>query len=86
MQAPATPFQGSLGNGMWKSTDAGTTWRHIGLEDTVKVTSIVVDPAPGDPNLVLVSALGDTTRHGGGFYRSTDDETDLDQRPQASNT
>ena len=63
-------IQGSLGNGMWKSTDAGKTWQHIGLEDTVKVTSIVVDPT--DPNLVLVSALGDTTRHGGGIYRSTD--------------
>jgi photosystem II stability/assembly factor-like uncharacterized protein len=64
------PIQGSLGNGMWKSTDAGKTWRHIGLEDTVKITNIVVDPA--DPDLVLVSALGDTTRHGGGVYRSTD--------------
>ena len=64
------PIQGSLGNGMWKSTDAGKAWQHIGLEDTVKVTSIVVDPA--DPDLVLVSALGDTTRKGGGVYRSTD--------------
>ena len=64
------PIQGSLGNGMWKSTDAGTTWKHIGLEDTVKISSILVDPA--DPDLVLVSALGDTTRHGGGVYRSTD--------------
>jgi photosystem II stability/assembly factor-like uncharacterized protein len=64
------PIQGSLGNGMWKSVDAGKTWQHIGLEDTVKIGSIVVDPA--DPNLVVVSALGDKTRHGGGVYRSTD--------------
>jgi len=63
-------IRGSLGNGMWKSTDAGATWQHIGLEDTVKIASIVVDPA--DPNLVLVAALGDATHHGGGVYRSTD--------------
>src|ERR1700679_4126816 len=64
------PIGGSLGDGMWKSTDAGSTWQHIGLEDTVKIDSIVVDPT--DPNLLLVSALGDTTHHGGGVYRSTD--------------
>jgi photosystem II stability/assembly factor-like uncharacterized protein len=64
------PISGSLGNGMWKSVDAGKTWQHIGLEDTVKIGSILVDPT--DPNLVIVSALGDTTRHGGGVYRSTD--------------
>lgn len=39
----------------------------ISLEDTVD--SILVDPA--DPNLVIVSALGDATHHGG-IYRSTD--------------
>jgi photosystem II stability/assembly factor-like uncharacterized protein len=64
------PIGGSLGNGMWKSADAGKSWQHIGLEDTVKIDSILVDPA--DPNLVIVSALGDTTHHGGGVYRSTD--------------
>jgi photosystem II stability/assembly factor-like uncharacterized protein len=64
------PIAGSLGNGMWKSTDAGATWQHIGLEDTVKIGSIVVDPA--DANLVIVSALGDANHHGGGVYRSTD--------------
>jgi photosystem II stability/assembly factor-like uncharacterized protein len=64
------PIGGSLGNGMWKSTDAGATWKHMGLEDSVKIDSIVVDPA--DPNVVVVSALGDATHHGGGVWRSTD--------------
>lgn len=64
------PIGGSLGNGMWKSTDAGATWQHIGLEDTVKIDRILVDPH--DPNLVLVSALGDDRHSGGGVYRSTD--------------
>jgi photosystem II stability/assembly factor-like uncharacterized protein len=64
------PIGGSLGNGMWKSTDAGKTWQHIGLEDTLKITNILVDPA--DPNLVIVSALGDASHHGGGVSRSTD--------------
>jgi photosystem II stability/assembly factor-like uncharacterized protein len=64
------PIGGSLGNGMWKSTDAGKTWQRIGLEDTVKITRILIDPA--DPNLVMVSALGDKKHHGGGVYRSTD--------------
>src|ERR1700748_3285900 len=57
------PISGSLGNGMWKSTDAGKTWQHIGLEDTVKIDSILVDPT--DPHLVIVSALGHSAHHGG---------------------
>jgi photosystem II stability/assembly factor-like uncharacterized protein len=64
------PIGGSLGNGMWKSTDAGSTWQHIGLEDTVKIDSILVDPS--DPGLVVVSALGDDHHKGGGVWRSTD--------------
>ena len=64
------PIGGSLGNGMWKSTDAGKSWQHIGLGDTVKIDSIVVDST--DFNLVVASALGDPNHHGGGVYRSTD--------------
>ncbi|HET9634627.1 MAG TPA: hypothetical protein VFP26_01755 [Gemmatimonadaceae bacterium] len=59
------------GNGMYKSTDAGTTWTHIGLEKTKQIPSIVVDPR--DANVVLVAAQGDF-RHktpDRGVYRST---------------
>jgi photosystem II stability/assembly factor-like uncharacterized protein len=62
--------QGSLGDGMYKSIDAGKTWTHIGLEDTVKINKIVVDPK--DPNLVLASTQGDARHSGQGVYRSTD--------------
>ena len=64
------PYVGSLGDGMWKSTNAGRTWRHIGLAATVMIDSIVVDP--NNANVVIVSALGNATHHGGGVYRSTD--------------
>src|SRR5438105_580170 len=61
---------GSLGDGMYKSVDAGKTWTHIGLEDTVKINKIVIDPK--DPNLVLASTQGDARHSGQGIYRSTD--------------
>ena len=62
--------QGSLGDGMYKSIDAGKTWTHVGLEDTVKINKIVIDPK--DPNLVLASTQGDARHSGQGVYRSTD--------------
>src|SRR3989440_8242759 len=62
--------QGSLGDGMYKSIDAGKTWTHIGLEDTVKINRIIVSPK--DPDLVLVSTQGDAQHSGRGIYRSTD--------------
>lgn len=45
-----------MGEGMYKSTDAGKTWTHIGLDDTQIISRIVVDQK--DPNLVYVAALG----------------------------
>ena len=44
------------GNGMYKSTDAGTSWTHIGLEATQHIGRIAVDP--GNPNIVFVAAIG----------------------------
>src|SRR5580765_7924070 len=62
--------QGSSGDGMYKSTDAGKTWTHIGLEDTTKINKICVDPK--DPNLVIASTQGDARHTGQGIYRTTD--------------
>src|SRR5258705_11356089 len=45
------------GNGVYKSTDAGMTWRHLRLDDTRQIPPILVDPR--DPDLVLIAAQGD---------------------------
>jgi photosystem II stability/assembly factor-like uncharacterized protein len=46
----------SYGNGIYKSTDAGKTWAHSGLDNTRQIGRILIDPH--DPNVVLVAALG----------------------------
>jgi photosystem II stability/assembly factor-like uncharacterized protein len=46
----------SFGNGMYKSADAGSTWRHIGLESTRQIGRVLVDPQNAD--IVFVAALG----------------------------
>jgi photosystem II stability/assembly factor-like uncharacterized protein len=46
----------SYGNGMYKSTDAGKTWTHSGLEDSRQIGRILVDPR--DARKVFVAALG----------------------------
>jgi photosystem II stability/assembly factor-like uncharacterized protein len=61
---------GPSGDGMYKSTDAGKTFVHIGLEETTKINKICVDPK--DPNIVVVSTQGDTVHNGRGIYRTTD--------------
>ncbi|MDP8979512.1 MAG: hypothetical protein M3O35_02855 [Acidobacteriota bacterium] len=46
----------STGDGIYKSTDAGKTWKHAGLRDSRHIARIVVDPA--NPDIVYVAALG----------------------------
>jgi photosystem II stability/assembly factor-like uncharacterized protein len=62
----------STGDGIYKSTDAGKTWTHLGLRDAQQISSIIVDPK--DPNRVFVAALGHPygANDERGIYRSTD--------------
>jgi len=46
----------SIGDGIYKSTDAGNTWQHLGLRDGQQIASIIVDPQ--DANRVFVAVLG----------------------------
>ena len=60
------------GAGMFKSTDGGDTWKHIGLTDTNTIARILVHPT--DPDLVYVAASGNewTNNPERGVYRSRD--------------
>ncbi|MGA6959028.1 MAG: hypothetical protein WBY38_06455 [Candidatus Acidiferrales bacterium] len=62
----------SYGDGVYKSSDGGATWRNIGLRDSQNVGRILVDPR--DPNIVIVAALGHAFGPNAerGVYRSTD--------------
>jgi photosystem II stability/assembly factor-like uncharacterized protein len=62
----------NVGNGVYKSTDAGATWHHIGLDDSRVVPSMLVDPT--NPDIVLAAAEGDVNHKSQmrGVYRSTD--------------
>ena len=46
----------ALGNGVYRSTDAGRSWQHMGLDSTGRIARIVIDPA--NPDIVFVCALG----------------------------
>ncbi len=63
------------GDGMYRSTDAGKTWTHIGLTDTRQIGKILVDPR--DSKVVYVAALGHQygPNEERGVFKSTDGGT-----------
>ena len=62
----------SVGQGVYKSTDAGKTWTLMGLEKTGRISRIVIDPK--NPDVVLVGALGHAygPQQERGVFRTTD--------------
>ncbi len=46
----------SIGDGMYKSTDGGKTWTHLGLRDAEQIPAVAIDPK--DPNKVFAAVLG----------------------------
>ncbi len=62
----------SIGNGVWKSTDGGDHWTHVGLEGTGRVGRILIHPS--DPDVVYVAALGHAyaPSEDRGVYRTMD--------------
>ena len=62
----------SVGNGIYKSTDAGKTWTHLGLRDAQQIPALAVDPR--NPDRIFAAALGHPYGPNAerGIFRSTD--------------
>ena len=62
----------SIGNGIYKSTDAGKTWQHVGLDLTGRIGRVVIHPT--NPDIVYAAALGHSygPQQERGVYRTMD--------------
>lgn len=62
----------SIGNGVWRTTDGGSNWEHLGLDHTGRISRIIVHPTNSD--IVYVAALGHgyTPQEERGIYKTTD--------------
>jgi carboxypeptidase C (cathepsin A)/photosystem II stability/assembly factor-like uncharacterized protein len=71
-EAPVRGQMSSTGDGVYKSTDGGKTWTHVGLEKTLQISRVVIHPT--NPNLVYVAAQGNrwVPSNARGVYRSSD--------------
>ncbi len=62
----------SVGNGIYKSTDAGKTWTHLGLRDGQQIAQMAIDPHNPDRLFVAVAGHPYGPNPERGIYRSTD--------------
>ena len=62
----------SIGNGVWRSTDGGENWTHLGLSKTGRISRIVVHPDHADTVYVAALGHGYTPQQERGIYKSTD--------------
>jgi photosystem II stability/assembly factor-like uncharacterized protein len=62
----------SIGNGVYKSTEGGTTWTHMGLEATGRIARIAIHPT--NPDVVYVASQGHSygPQRERGIFRTTD--------------
>ena len=62
----------SIGNGVWKSTDAGENWTHMGLDGTGRISRIIIHPT--NPDIVYAASVGHgyAPQRERGIYRTMD--------------
>ena len=61
-----------MGDGVYRSTDAGKTWKHMGLDETGRISRVIIHPT--NPNIVYVCAQGHLTgpQEERGVFKTTD--------------
>jgi len=69
---PGVRNTSGIGRGVWRTTDGGETWTHLGLEESYRIAEVV--PHPEDSETAYVAAMGPIWEDGGqrGVYRTTD--------------
>ena len=68
----SNPRSSMIGDGLYKSTDGGTTWNRVGLPNSEHLGNIIIDPRNSD--VVYVASQGPLWSSGGdrGLYKTTD--------------
>src|SRR5207248_6102972 len=70
----------SVGDGIYKSTDGGATWRHLGLRDGQQIAQIAVDPKNADRIFVAEAGHPYEPNKQRGVYRSLDGGKTFEKR------